>query len=65
VGQGTVLVNGKLLTTKYHLDWGAPVFSSLRALFATLAQTGMRKAEVTVSKDGLFNASHISMASVR
>ena len=65
VGQGTILVNGKLLTTKYHLEWDTPVFGSLRALFATLAQTGMRKAEVTVSKDGLFNASHISMASIR
>ena len=65
VGQGSILVNGKLLTTKYHLDWDTPVFSSLRAMFATLAQTGMRKAEVTVSKDGLFNAGHLSMASIR
>ena len=47
------------------VDWASPEFSSLRALFSTLAQTGMRKAEVSLDAGSVFSKVHLSMANVR
>ena len=52
-------------TPRRCVDWGDPEFSSLRALFSTLAQTGMRKAEVSLPAGTTFSKVHISMANVR
>jgi integrase len=47
------------------LDWGATRYRSLPALFATLAQTGMRKAEISLGPKVAFGKTHLSMANVR
>ena len=48
-----------------RLDWGSPEYSSLLAMFHTLAQTGMRKGEVSLARNARFDKSRISMRNVR
>ena len=47
------------------LDWDSPDYSSLRAMFHTLAQTGMRKGEVSLPANARFDKSRLSMLNVR
>ena len=47
------------------LDWDSPEYSSLLAMFHTLAQTGMRKGEVSLPKNARFDKSRLSMLNVR
>ena len=48
-----------------QLDWHSPAHSSLLAMFHTLAQTGMRKAEVSLPPKAKFDKTRISMLNVR
>ena len=51
---------------KRHLfDWASADYSSLLAMFHTLAQTGMRKAEVSLPPKAAFDKSRLSMLNVR
>jgi integrase len=59
LAEGTELARGK------YLYWASPKYASLRAMFATLAQTGMRKAEVSLSPKVVFGRTHLAMANVR
>ena len=59
------LADGSQLARGKHLYWSSPRYSSLRALYATLAQTGMRKAEVSLSPKASFGRTHLTMANVR
>ena len=59
LADGTELARGK------YLHWSTPRYASLRALYATLAQTGMRKAEVSLSPKASFGRTHLAMANVR
>ena len=47
------------------LDWSSPEYSSLLAMFHTLAQTGMRKGEVSLPANARFDKSRLSMLNVR
>ena len=47
------------------LDWRSPEYSSLLAMFHTLAQTGMRKGEVSLPANARFDKSRLSMLNVR
>ena len=47
------------------VDWSAAEFSSLRAMFATLAQTGMRKSEVSIPDKGKWTRRFISFDNVK
>ena len=47
------------------LDWRSPRFSSLLAMFHTLAQTGMRKAEVSIPAKAKFDKSRASLLNLR
>ena len=51
--------------SRRHLDWLSPEYSSLLAMFHTLAQTGMRKGEVSLPKNARFDKSRLSMRNVR
>ena len=51
--------------SRRHLDWLSPEYSSLLAMFHTLAQTGMRKGEVSLPKNARFDKSRLSMLNVR
>jgi len=46
------------------LDWSAPFFSSLRSIYSSLAQTGMRKSEVSLHESVTFGLQHLSLANV-
>ena len=59
------LANGTELARGKYLYWASPRYASLRAMFATLAQTGMRKAEVSLSPKVTFGRTHLAMANVR
>jgi hypothetical protein len=59
LAEGTELARGK------YLYWASPKYASLRAMFATLAQTGMRKAEVSLSPKVVFGCTQLAMANVR
>ena len=48
-----------------RLAWDSPEYSSLLAMFHTLAQTGMRKGEVSLARNARFDKSRISMLNVR
>ena len=50
---------------RHQLDWTSPMFSSLLAMFHTLAQTGMRKAEVSLPPKAKFDRSRLSMLNVK
>ena len=47
------------------LEWSSPEYSSLLAMFHTLAQTGMRKGEVSLPANARFDKSRLSMLNVR
>ena len=47
------------------LDWAKPRHSSLLAMFHVLAQTGMRKAEVSLPAKAKFDKTRLSMKNVR
>ena len=47
------------------LDWSSPEYSSLLAMFHTLAQTGMRKGEVSLAARVRFDKSRLSWRNVR
>ena len=47
------------------LDWASPAYSSLLAMFHTLAQTGMRKGEVSLPANARFDRGRLSMLNVR
>ena len=51
--------------SRRHLDWLSPEYSSLLTMFHTLAQTGMRKGEVSLPKNARFDRSRLSMRNVR
>ena len=61
--QGTDL--GSTSRNRRIVDWTTGEFSSLRAMFATLAQTGMRKAEVALLCAKDFTRYHLAMGNVR
>ena len=46
------------------LDWQAPGWASLRAMYHTLAQTGFRKSEVSLHEKVAFGNNHLSMHNV-
>ena len=48
-----------------ELDWKDPAYSSLLAMFHVLAQTGMRKAEVSLPSKEKFDRSRLSFENVR
>ena len=48
-----------------NLDWKDPAYSSLLAMFHVLAQTGMRKAEVSLPSKEKFDRSRLSFENVR
>ena len=50
--------------TSARVDWRALEWISVRAMFATLAQTGMRKAEVALPAGDAFGAKHLSRANL-
>ena len=50
---------------RHQLDWSSPRYSSLLAMFHTLAQTGMRKAEVSLPPKAKFDKSRLSMLNVK
>ena len=56
-------INGN--RSKKVLDWQTPEYSSLLAMFHTLAQTGMRKGEVSLPPKTRFDKSRLSMRNVR
>ena len=47
------------------IDWATPAFSSLLAMFHVLAQTGMRKGEVSLPAKEKFDRSRLSFENVR
>ena len=47
------------------LDWSDPEYSSLLAMFHLLAQTGMRKAEVSLPAKAKFDKTRLSMKNIR
>ena len=49
----------------HQFEWTSPRYSSLLAMFHTLAQTGMRKAEVSLPPKAKFDRSRLSMLNVR
>ena len=49
----------------FRLDWADPAFSSLLAMFHVLAQTGMRKGEVSLPSKEKFDRSRLSFENVR
>ena len=51
--------------SKKNFSWQAPEYSSLLAMFHTLAQTGMRKGEVSLPPKVRFDKSRLSMRNVR
>lgn len=61
--QGLLSMEGKV--GRRTIEWNGEFWGSLKAMFATLAQTGMRKAEVSLHANVKFNKMHLSMANVR
>ena len=59
---GSMLSNGR---TSVRLDWTDPAYSSLLAMFHVLAQTGMRKGEVSLPPKERFDRSRLSFENVR
>ena len=54
-----------VLGPRSKVQWSHPNFSSLRAMFATFAQTGFRKAELSLAEGVAFGKIHASLANVR
>ena len=57
--------HGTVLSPRETVDWAKPNYSSLRAILATLAQTGFRKAEVSLAAGVIFGRFHATLANVR
>ena len=57
--------NGTVISPREVVDWSTPNFSSLRAMFATFAQTGFRKAELSLAAGVTFGRLHATLANVR
>ena len=64
--RGTPVEGGKCkaLPTSGRVDWNELEWRSVRAMFATLAQTGMRKAEVSLPASEKFGKRHLSRAAL-
>ena len=56
--------SGKALPSSAKVDWAACEWVSVRAMFATLAQTGMRKSEVALPAGEEFGKRHLSRAAI-
>ena len=56
---------GTYLTPRKQLKWADSGHSSLRAIYATLAQTGMRKGEVSLASGVDFGRMHLALKNVR
>jgi hypothetical protein len=56
---------GTYLTPRKRLRWAESSYRSLRAIYATLAQTGMRKGEVSLASGVDFGRTHLALKNVR
>ena len=56
---------GTYLTPRKRLKWAESSHRSLRAIYATLAQTGMRKGEVSLASGVDFGRMHLALKNVR